>query len=157
MPFKADPAKHVSHLAFDCNLTKKTTVGTRPRRLAALAVSLLLRLLSFLVCSLWSRNSWVHWLPTFFHNSKPGSIPGRLTSWSLSSEFQPETPRAMVSIGFRDHVLLAADRTLAEQALSNIFVRTAFPVVEHLGNVLREPDRHHLLFMRPHYRGTGRS
>jgi hypothetical protein len=70
---------------------------------------------------------------------------GPLPAWSRFTEFQPETLRAIVSIGFRDQVLLTADRTIAEQAPTNIFFGTACPVVEHFGDVLREPDRHHLL------------
>ena len=52
-------------------------------------------------------------------------IAGRLPSWSLSTEFQPETFRAIVSVAVLDQILRAVDRAIAEQAPPNIFVRAA--------------------------------
>jgi hypothetical protein len=80
-------------------------------------------------------------------------MPGCLSSWSLSTEFQPETLRTIVSVAVRDHVRLTADRAIAKQAPPNIFFGTACPAVEQFINVLGELDRHHLvLHVAPRYR-----
>jgi hypothetical protein len=50
-----------------------------------------------------------------------------------------------VSVAVRDQILRAADRAIAEQTPPNIFVRTGFPVIDHLHKVGGEPDCHRLL------------
>jgi hypothetical protein len=61
-----------------------------------------------------------------------------------------------VSVAVRDQVLRAADRTVAKQAPPYIFVRAAFPVVEHLHHVWRELDGHQL-FPSCNLRSAGRN